>query len=158
MKGVGSDFVVHVQGSGLSLDVAAVAAARVANSSRKDMDRNALDLLLPVTVEPINPPNCMQLGVPYPVEFLIVNHSDRYLTLQLQFRLELMKGVSVCGPSFKNLEEIPGGGGTTTVEVRFIALSAGILQLRGCCIVDLATGLAVPQPPLFNTFVRAEEE
>ena len=158
MRGTGSDFVVHVQGSGLSVDVAAMAAARAANPSRKNLDRNSLDMLLPVTVEPINPPNRMQLGVPYAIEFLIVNHSDRYLTLQLQFRLEHMKGVSVCGPSFKNIEEIPGSGGTTTVEVRFIALSAGILQLRGCCVVDLATGLAIPQPPLFNTFVEAEDE
>jgi len=156
MRGGGSDFVVHVQGSGLSVDVAAMAAARAANPS--SMDRNALDMLLPITVEPISPPNRMQLGVPYPIRFLIVNHSDRYLTLQLQFRLEHMKGISVCGPSFKNLEEIAGNGGSTTVEVRFVALSAGILQVRGCCVVDLATGLAVPQPPLFNTFVETTED
>ena len=64
-----------------------------------------------------------------------------------------MKGLSVCGPSFLNLEEIPGGGGSTTVTLRVIPLATGLLKLSGCCIVDLATGAAVPQPPQFNAVV-----
>jgi hypothetical protein len=153
MEGRGNPFVVYVQGSGLSVDVANIAAARAANPN---MDRNALDQLLPVTVEPVDPPSRIQLGVPYQVQFLVVNHADKYMSLQLQFRLEHMKGLSVCGPSFKNLEEVPGNGGSTTVAVRFIALAKGLLQVRGCCVVDLATGQAIPQPPLFNVLVESE--
>jgi hypothetical protein len=155
MTGEGSDFVVHVHGSCLSVDVAAKAAARASNPSDHG---NALDLLLPVTVEPIHPPKTMKLGEPCAVTFLIVNHSDQYLTLQLQFRSELMKGVTVCGRSFKNLEEIAGNGGSCTVEMRFIALSPGLLRLQGCCLVNMADGLSIPQPPLFNTFVGALED
>ncbi|KAL3917399.1 MAG: hypothetical protein SGILL_004730 [Bacillariaceae sp.] len=157
MTGEGSDFVVHVQGSCLSVDVAAKAAARAANPSVKNVDQNGLDLLLPVTVEPVHPPKTMNLGEPCAISFLIVNHSNRYLTLQFQFRSELMSGIAVCGPSFKNLEEIAGNGGSAMVEMRFIALSPGLLQLRGCCLVNLADGLSIPQPPLLNMFVEAEE-
>jgi hypothetical protein len=153
MEGRGSPFVVHVQGSGMSVDVANSAAARAANPN---MDGNALDQLLPVTVEPVDPPNTMQIGVPCQVQFLVVNHSDKFMSLQLQFRMEHMKGLSVCGPSFKNLEEVPGKGGSTTVSVRFIPLAAGLLKLRGCCVVDLATGLAIAQPPLFNVLVESK--
>lgn len=153
MEGRGSPFVVHVQGSGLSIDVATTAAARAANPN---MERGSLDQLLPVTVEPVDPPSRMTLGVPYPVQFLVVNHSDKSMTIQLQFRLEHMKGISVCGSSFKNLEEVPGNGGSTTVAVRFIPLAAGLLPIRGCNIVDLATGQAVPQPPLFYVMVEPE--
>lgn len=153
MESLGNSFVVHVKGSGLSVDVANSAAARAANPS---MDRNTLDQLLPVTVEPVDPPSTMQIGVPCQVHFLVVNHSVNFMTLQLQFRLEHMKGLSVCGPSFKNLEEVPGKGGSTTVSVRFIPLAAGLLKLRGCCVVDLATGLSIAQPPLFNVLVESK--
>ena len=153
MEGRGSFFVTHVQGSGLSVDVATAAAARSANPN---FDFNSLDILLPVTVEPVNPPRSMKLGAPVQVEFLVVNHSPRRMTMQLQFHLEHMKGISVCGPSYKNLEEVTGNGGTTTVSVRFVALGAGFLQVRGCCVVDLVAGTEVPQPPLFNVMVKPE--
>jgi len=156
MKGAGSNFVVHVKGSGLSVDVATQAAARAANNNALTMmgcNNNALDVCLPITVEPVNPPTLMKLGTPYKISFLVVNHSDQYMTPQLQFRLENMKGIAVCGPSFKNLEEIAGNGGVSTVTVRFIALSAGLVQLMGCCIVNLATGHIIPQPPMMNALV-----
>jgi hypothetical protein len=157
MKGTGSDFVMHVQGSGLSVDVAnqAVNKAISVNNNAITMmggEQRIADLL-PVTVEPINPPTQMQLGVPYEINFLVVNHSDQYMTPQLQFRLEHMKGIAVCGPSFKNLEEIAGNGGTGTVPARFIALSTGLVQMTGCCIVNLSTGHMIPQPPMMNAFV-----
>lgn len=156
MEGRGSSFVTHVKGnSGLSVDVAAAAAARAASPN---FDYNSLDMLLPVTVEPIDPPNRMKLGQPVQVQFLIVNHSPRSMTMQLQFRLEHMKGISICGPSYKNMEEVTGNGGSTTVSARFVALGAGLLQVRGCCIVDLVAGSQVPQPPLFNVMVEPEFE
>jgi len=108
---------------------------------------------LHVTVEPIDPPTKVQIGQPFHIEFLVVNHSEKYMTLQLQFRLGQVIGISVCGPSFKNLDEVPGNGGNVRVSVRFIALTAGLLQLRGCCVADLSTGLAIPQPSLCNTLV-----
>ena len=157
MKGTGSDFVVHVQGSGLSVDVANQAAAKAVSVNKNAITmmggEQRISELLSVTVEPINPPTQMQLGVPYEISFLVVNHSDQYMTPQLQFRLEYMKGIAVCGPSFKNLEEIAGNGGTGTVPVRFIALSTGLVQLTGCCIVNLSTGHMIPQPPMMNAFV-----
>jgi trafficking protein particle complex subunit 13 len=156
MRGDNSDFVVHVQGSScLSVDVATMAAARAANPSSRNVHPGALDLLIPVTVEPINPPKRLKLGIPFAVKFLIVNHSDKYLTLQLQFQTEHMKGILVCGPSFTNLEEVAGNGGSLTVVLKFIALTPGLLQLRGCNVVDLATGHSIPQPPLFNAFAEA---
>jgi len=151
MEGRNSDFVIHVQGSGISVDVANAAAARATDSN---FARSSLDQSLPVTVEPVDPPSTMKQGVPQQIKFLIVNHSNKFMTLQLQFRMEHMKGLSVCGPSFKNLEEVPGIGGSTTVSMRFIPLAAGLLKLQGCCVVDLATGATVAQPPLLNVLVE----
>jgi hypothetical protein len=153
MEGRGSPFVVHVQGSALSVDVANAAATKAANPN---MEHSSLDELLPVTVEPIDPPKNVKLGEPFHVQFLVVNHSERYITIQLQFRLEHMDGLSVCGPSFKNLDDVPGNGGNVTVSIRFMALSAGLLKLCGCCVADLASGEIIPQPPLFSTLVSSE--
>ena len=158
-----SDFVMHIHGSGLSNDVATQAAARATKSTNAVLESsmkvngaenpNALDLILPVTVEPINPPKKIQVGIPFDIDFLVVNHSCQFVSTQLQFRLELMKGISVCGPSFKNLEDIPGNGGSTTVLLRFIALSTGLTQLTGCCVVNLASGESIPQPSMLNMMV-----
>jgi len=169
MKGSGSDFVMHVEGSGLSVDIAALAAARAVNRANANINANAtnplhildvehhgaLDLMFPVTVEPMNPPKELRVGIPFDVDFLVVNHSNQFMSAQLQFRLEHMKGIAVCGASFKNLEEIPGNGGSAIAVVRFIALSAGLAQLTGCCIVNVATGHSVPQPPMMNAIAIA---
>jgi hypothetical protein len=152
MMGRDSQYVMHVQGNGLSVDVATAAASQQANPN--PLNQNSLDKLLPVTVEPIDPPNHMQLSVPQEIYFLVVNHSSSSMTIQLQFHLDHMKGLAICGPSFKNLEDVPGSGGSTTVAMRFVALEAGLLRLSGCCIVDLASGREVPQPPLFNVLVE----
>jgi trafficking protein particle complex subunit 13 len=153
MEGTGSPFVVHSQGkSGLSLDVAALAAARLVNPN---FDQNSpLDLLLPVIVEPIHPPQCVELGVPFKVEFLVTNNSEREMTLQLQFHLENMKGISVCGSSFRNLQDVPGRGGSTVVQISFLPLATGLLKLSGCNIVDLNRGQSFPQPPLLLVFAQ----
>ncbi|KAG7362978.1 DUF974 domain containing protein [Nitzschia inconspicua] len=154
------DFVVHTKGgSCLSVDVASMAASRAANPvayRNSNNNPHALDILLPITVEPIQPPETAQLGTPFAVTFLLVNHSDHYRTLQLQFPSDQMKGLIVCGPSFVNLqEELAGGGGSIRIEVRFMAITAGLLKLQGCHVVDLATGQSIPQPPLFHMFVPA---
>lgn len=111
---------------------------------------------LPVTTQPIDPPAQVQMGQPFRIEFLVVNHSEKYMTLQVQFRMEQLIGISVCGPSFKNLDEVPGNGGSVRVAMRFIALTAGLLQLRGCYIADLSTGLEIPQSALCNILVVTE--
>mmetsp|Transcript_3467 Transcript_3467/g.8249 ORF Transcript_3467/g.8249 Transcript_3467/m.8249 type:complete len:500 (-) Transcript_3467:224-1723(-) len=164
-KGVGTGFAMHTQGSSLSSDITAQASARAEKSTHASVQRslnaitgehqNALDLIFPITVQPINPPKQLQVGIPFDIEFLVVNHSDQFMSAQLQFRSDLMKGILVCGPSSKNLEEIPGNGGKATVLVRFIALSAGLAQLTGCFVVNLATGQSVAQPPMLNTMVLA---
>ena len=61
----------------------------------------------PVSVKPINGPTELQVGIPFDVEFSVQNHSNNVISAQLQFRVESMVGIAVCGPSSKNLEEIP---------------------------------------------------
>lgn len=149
-------FVVHCKGrSGLSADVASAAALRIANQNR---EQNTLDQLLPVTIEPIDPPTTVKLGMPFQVELLIMNHSDREMALQLQFRLEHMAGLSVCGTSFKNLQEIPGNGGSARAVVTFVPLTSGLLQIAGCNAVDLNRGLSFPQPPLCQMMVQCKAQ
>jgi len=152
MEGAGSSFVVHSRGrSGLSLDVAASTAARLVSPN---MDRNSLDQLLPVTVEPISPPHQVELGLPFKVDFLVTNHSEREMTLQLQFHLGHMKGLSVCGSSFRNLHDVQGRGGSTVVLVSFLPLATGLWKLSGCNVVDINRGQSFPQPPLAQVLVR----
>jgi hypothetical protein len=149
MMGTGSDFVVH--GTGLSVDVAKVAADRAAGKPpAKDA---AIDEWLPVTVEPLEPPSTMTLATPQEVQFLVVNHSVKTMDLQLQFRLNHMSGVAVCGKSWKNLGEVSPNGGSVVVGMRLMPLVGGLLRVQGCCVVDLNTTKEVPQPPLFNVFV-----
>ncbi len=158
---IGNGVAMHIQGSSLSIDIAAQASARAEKSTHgiapnvNSADLCALDLLFPVTVQPMNPPKQLYIGVPFDIEFLVVNHSHQFISAQLQFRSDHMKGILVCGPSSKNLEEIPGSGGNATVLMRFIALSAGLAQLTGCYVVNLATGQSVAQPPMLNTMVLA---
>eukprot|EP00978_Attheya_sp_CCMP212_P043163 scaffold277097_cov47-Attheya_sp.AAC.1 len=150
IMGEGSRFVVH--GSGLSVDAAAAGANK--SSSDPNGPDASLNEILPVTVEPIDPPSRMKLAVPQEVQLLIVNHSDQTMNLQLQMRLPHMSGVVVCGPSFKNLGEIPPAGGSTVLGIRLVALVAGLFRAQGCCMVDLTSGREIPQPPLFNVFVE----
>jgi len=147
-----SNFVVHR--SGLSVDVAAAAE----NRTRNPGNRSNLSLELPVTVEPIDPPSRMQLGIPTAVEFYVVNHSAKSMTLQLQFRLAYMCELSVCGPSFVTLGSVPGDGGSTAVSVKFLPLATGLLRVQGCWIVDLASDQEIAQPPLFHVFVEDEKK
>ena len=108
-------FVVHR--SGLSVDVAAASAA--AGSGQRNSD-GSLDEMLPVTVEPIDPPSTMKLSVPETVSLLVVNHSSQAMNLQLQMRLSDMTGVVVCGPSYISLGEVPPSGGSSTIDIRLI--------------------------------------
>ena len=115
----------------------------------------APDQLLPVTVEPIRPPTRMELAVPQEVQFLVMNHTNNPLALQLQFRLEKQQqeGLLICGHSFKSLGDLAPQGGCTIVNMRITAVSTGLLRLHGCYIVDLTTDREIPQPPLFDVFV-----
>ncbi len=147
-------FVVHR--SGLSADVAAAAAQR--STSGQTNGDGSLNDMLPVTVEPIDPPSMMILSVPAQVTLLIVNHSSQSMNLQIQMRLSDMTGVVVCGPSFISLGEVPPLGGSCTIDVRLVALVAGLFSVQGCFIVDLSTGMELQQPALFNVFVSIPDE
>ena len=150
-------FVVHR--SGLSVDVAAASAQRSISGQRgSGGSSRSLDDILPVTVEPIDPPSTMELSVPVQVPLLIVNHSNRSMNLQLQLRLSDMTGVVVCGPSYISLGEVPPSGGSCTMDVRFVALVAGLFAVQGCYVVDLFTGMELQQPALFDVFVKLPEE
>lgn len=151
-----SKFVVN--GSGLSVDVAAASAQ---SSGRGN---GSLDELLPVTVEPIDPPSTMRLSVPERISLLVVNHSTQPMNLQIQLRMSRMSGVVVCGPSFVTLGFVPPSGGSCTIDFQLVALVAGLFSVTGCFIVDLTTGMEVEQPILFDVFAKlpadgtAEEE
>jgi len=152
-----TNFVVYQ--SGLSVDVAAAAATRNSLRGGQAVDANGdLSRKLPVTIEPIDPPARMRLNVPREVQFLVVNHSGQVMTLQVQFRLSQMTGLAVCGSSFKTVGTVPPNGGSTIASVRFLPLAAGILRVQGCCIVDLASGTEILQPPLFQTYIEEDEQ
>ena len=157
MTGGGGKYVVHMHGSGLSVDVASAAAKRAA--SPESAPASSLETVLPVTVEPIEPPKRMQVGLPQQVQFLVVNHSSQDMALQLQFHFDHMSHeLMVCGQSFINLGTIAGSGGTATSTVSFLSTSPGLHRVQGCCIVDLNTGQKVPQPPLFNILVELPQQ
>ena len=152
MEGTTLPFVVHSQGkSGMSRDAATSESAGVVNPI---FDSRPLSQLLPVTVEPIDPPQRVELGVPFKVHFSVTNHSEREMALQLQFNLDYMMGITVCGTSFMNLQELEGQGGSTAMCVSFLPLATGILKLTGCNIVDLDRGQSFPQPPLAQIYVH----
>eukprot|EP00562_Extubocellulus_spinifer_P001703 CAMPEP_0178487432 /NCGR_PEP_ID=MMETSP0696-20121128/9321_1 /TAXON_ID=265572 /ORGANISM="Extubocellulus spinifer, Strain CCMP396" /LENGTH=539 /DNA_ID=CAMNT_0020115129 /DNA_START=39 /DNA_END=1658 /DNA_ORIENTATION=+ len=152
-----SKFVVHR--SGLSVDAAAAAANRMARDQAPSQQQGgaSLDKILPVTVEPIDPPSHLELGKPVEIKLLVVNHSSEPMRLQLQMRLAQMSGVVVCGLSFKNLGEVSPSGGSSVVDVRVVALVTGLFYVQGCSVVDLTTGREVAQPPLFNVFVERRD-
>jgi hypothetical protein len=152
-------FVVH--GSGLSVDVAASAAERSAASHAPSeiSTVKTLDAIFPITVEPIDPPEKMKIGdnKPITVQLLVVNHSSKVQNLQLQMRLPLMKGVVVCGQSWKNLGEIQPDGGSEVVSISLIAMSPGFFFVKGCFVVNLNTGMEIKQPSLFSIFVEDDD-
>lgn len=124
--------------SGLSVDVAA--SPKLAHD-------------FPVTVEPIDPPRRMTWQTPTKLQFLVVNHSTVEKALQLQFRTT-GTGLAVYGQSSLSLGTVPANGGSKVATVNFVALTAGLLRLDGCLVVDLATDTPIPQPPLFDIFVE----
>ena len=137
--------------------MAAAAAKRAAANGV--LPFQAIDQLLPVTVEPVDPPTTLQLAVPQEIQLLVMNHTSNPLSLQLQFRLDQQhgEGLLVCGRSFKTLGELGPQGGCTVVTMRITAVSAGLLRLHGCYIVDLTTDREIPQPPLMDVFVEAND-
>lgn len=106
----------------------------------------------PVTVEPIDPPRRMTWQVPTKLQFLVVNHSANEKTLQLQFR-STGSGLAVYEQSSLSLGTVPANGGSKVASVNFVALTAGLLHLDGCWVIDLAADNAIPQPPLLDVLV-----
>jgi hypothetical protein len=124
--------------SGLSVDVAA--SPKLAQE-------------FPVTVEPIDPPRRMAWQVPTTFQFLVVNHATTDKALQLQFR-STGTGLAVYGPSSLSLSTVSANGGSKVASVTFVALTAGLLSLDGCWVIDLATDHTMKQPPLLDVFVE----
>ena len=69
-----------------------------------------------------------------------------------------MTGVVVCGPSFVNLGNVAQSGGSCTIDLRLVALVAGLFSVQGCYIVDLNSGMEMKQPALFDVFVKLGDE
>jgi hypothetical protein len=133
-----------VNGSGLSVDLAAAAATI---SSRPD--RQGLLHRFPVTVEPIDPPPKLVLNVPQKVQFLVVNHAEQSMSVQWQLRSSL-----ACGRHFQSLGELAPRGGSTVVTGRLLARDTGLMTVDGCVVVDLISGQEWPQPALFQVMVE----
>ena len=145
-----------MHGSGLSVDVAASAANRL--SLQSPNDNSSLDSVLPITVEPIDPPCYMTLHEPEDIQLLVVNHSDKAINIQIQMRSNQMKGLCICGKSFQNLGEIRSSGGSCVIPIKVLPIEAGLFQLGGCVIVDLLSGREIAQPPLFHVFVESPNQ
>jgi hypothetical protein len=120
--------------SGLSVDMAA--------SQKRE---------IPVTVEPIDPPG-LSWQVPAEFQFLVVNHGPSERNLQLHFRSK-ENGLAVYGQSSLSLGNVPANGGSKVATIYFVALTAGLLRLDGCSVIDLATDTVINQPPLLDIFV-----
>lgn len=112
----------------------------------------ASGLAHPVTVQALDSPACAQLGVPFEAQILVTNHSEQEMSLQLQFHVEHMRGITVCG-SFRNQQDLHGRGGSAVVSVTFLPLAAGLHMLSGCAVVDLNHGVSFSQPPLAQILV-----
>jgi trafficking protein particle complex subunit 13 len=137
--------------SGRSVDVAAAAAA----VSMTSLDHNQHLQPFYITVEPIDPPVRMRLHVPKEVKFLVVNHTNDTLTLQIQFTISQMDpGLVICGPSYQNLGSIARQGGSIVTVLNFLPLRSGLFRVQGCTVVDVASGREAVQPPLWTTFVE----
>jgi trafficking protein particle complex subunit 13 len=158
-----SNFVVHR--SGLTVDVAAAA-----NTGSDLINR------FPVTIEPIDPPAKATLNVPIKVQFLIVNHTAQSINIQVNFAKSDMKGVVVHGPmskvrvskclqnvatltrhyhfEIKNIGEVTENGGSSVCLMSFVPLATGLFSVNGCALIDLASGLEIVQPPMFQILVE----
>ncbi|GKZ00768.1 hypothetical protein MPSEU_001028600 [Mayamaea pseudoterrestris] len=149
-----SNFVMY--NSGLSVDLAAASAS----INQRGLTSNENDLLrmLPVIVVPIDPPARMILQVAQTVQFLVVNHGQAAMNLQLQFQLPPTHGLAVSGKSYQTLGLVSPNGGSTVASARFLPLGAGFQRCQGCRIVDLATDRVIEQPTLFETFVALEKD
>jgi Protein of unknown function (DUF974) len=133
----------HVYRSGRAVDIAAAAAASVHGDA------------FYITVEPIDPPVQMQLHIPVTVQLLVVNHTSEALTgLQIQFPLSAVHmDLVVQGPSCRNVGPVAAHGGSIVTAVTWVALRAGLFRVPGGTVVDVASGRAAPQPPLWTTLV-----
>jgi len=146
-----------IDGSGLSTDVTTSSTLQrpTTHSPSEIPNLPPLYTLYPITVTPIDPPRHMIVDRPIRIRCLVVNHSPKPVShLQVQFRLPLMKGVVVTGPSFMNLGTLGGGsGGSAVVVVTLVAMVPGLFFVGGCFVVNLGSGMAVKQPALFSVFV-----
>lgn len=144
---INPNFIIH--GSGISLDVARDASY---STDSNPSNTKSLSNILPITVEPINPPQHLILAQPQTLTLLITNHSKKSKNLQLQFRMHFMSGAVICGPSFLNLGVLKENA-SKQMNVRIVALVAGLFKCQGCFVVDLDSGLEVPMMSLFQLFV-----
>jgi trafficking protein particle complex subunit 13 len=153
-----SSFVVHR--SGLSVDVAAAAASRGGQQQQQQFGSGGgvavggvIPLLggsllhqqqqnkhhpyhqLPVTVEPIDPPSTMRLNVPTEVQFLVVNHSEQEMSLQLQFRLAEM--ATAAGTTATTIGSSGNDNDNDADPVGGGAANGGLLAVCGPSFVSL---------------------
>lgn len=110
-----------------------------------------------ISVQPVDPPTSMTLGVPSNVQFRVINHSDREMALQLEFESR-SSGLRVCGSRSKSLDIVSGKGGSSLVTMRFLPLASGLVQIDGCNIVDLDHAVSYFQPPLCQVLVQPSSE
>ncbi|CAH0481105.1 unnamed protein product [Peronospora belbahrii] len=107
-------------------------------------------------------PKEVVVGQPFLVSVSVTNKSLQSLTLQLQFRKELMTGIVCSSASHQNIGVIETNT-SKTIWVEFLAVASGLRVLRGPVCVDVRSGqeyaqtavlarvLVAPPPSLCKT-------
>jgi len=97
------------------------------------------------------------LGQAAAVCCLVINRTEKPLSLQMQFRLDAMVGVYVAGKSFRNLG-ILDPGQSIKCDVELIPTVGGLHPFRGIYVIDLQTQQEYDQGKLCDIFVETSEK
>ncbi|CAN0576136.1 unnamed protein product, partial [Ectocarpus sp. 12 AP-2014] len=108
-----------------------------------------------VTVDEL--PDVLKLGRVAECVATVRNRSNRPMTLQLQFRTDVMVGVFVHGQRFRNLGP-SSQRGAFVVDGDLLALVAGLHELRGCTVADMHTAQEFAQGKLRDILVEFPNE
>ena len=94
----------------------------------------------------------LELGEPFLATCVVTNRTARPMSLQLQFRRDLMVGVFVSDLAFQNLGEV-GANASKSCTVELLPLVAGMHELKGVMVEDLRTNKKYSQEKLLDMYV-----
>ena len=105
-----------------------------------------------VQLEVRGAPAELELGEPFLATCVVTNRTARPMSLQLQFRRDLMVGVFVSDLAFQNLGEV-GANASKECTVELLPLVAGMHELKGVMVEDLRTNKKYTQERLLDMYV-----